>query len=182
MTKVCFETEAKAQFRENPKDVTLESRDVVALDRTTRTRVQTINVEDSKTQQQFAAQCDVNNIIAKYKKTGELPLARKQGVFADVASITDYHDSLNRVLDANAAFMRLPADLRTRFGNDPQQLLSFLQDPKNYDEGVKLGLYEPQPEPTETTKLNQSITKLTDTLTDQKKAPEATKTKKQTSE
>lgn len=148
MTKVCFETESKAEFTADPKEITEEKHKREAQNRTVRKRVQTINLEDSKTQQQFAAAHDVNNIISKYKKTGELPLARKQGVFADVSTITDYHDSLNRVINANAAFMRLPADLRTRFGNDPAQLLAFLQDPNNNDEGVKLGIYDaPKPDP-----------------------------------
>lgn len=106
-------------------------------------RIRTINNEPTLTQQQFKEQVDVNNIIAKYKKTGEIThLARKQGVFTDVSEITDYHDSLQKVMDAQSAFQKLPSHLRNRFENDPQNLLTFLQDPKNYDEGVKLGIFE----------------------------------------
>lgn len=110
-----------------------------------RVRVQTINDLDTRTQQQFKEQCDINNIISKYKKTGMIThLAQKQGVFADVSKIKDYHQSLQKVLDANAAFNLLSAEVRARFQNDPAQLLQFLQDPKNYDEGVKLGLLTPK--------------------------------------
>lgn len=99
----------------------------------------------SKTQQQFKDQCDVNKIVAKYKTTGQwLHLTGKRGVFADVSQIGDYHESLNKIQSANAAFAALPAELRLRFNNDPGKLLEFIQDPKNYDEGVKLGIFEPK--------------------------------------
>lgn len=111
-----------------------------------RVRVSTVNNEESRTQQQFKDQCDVNLIVAKYKKTGEwLHLTRKQGIYADVSEITDYHEATQKVLNAQTAFAALPSHLRNRFQNDPAQLLAFLQDPKNYDEGVSLGLFEPKP-------------------------------------
>lgn len=111
-----------------------------------RVRVATVNAEPSKTQQQFRDQCDVNLIIAKYKKTGEIThLARQRGIYADVSSITDYRDSLQKVLDAQSAFGTLPSHLRVRFANDPQRLLEFLQDPNNYEEGIQLGLLTPKP-------------------------------------
>lgn len=112
-----------------------------------RVRVATINNEPSRTQQQFKDDCDVNKIIAKYRTTGEFNhLTRKNGIYADVSNITDYQDSLNKVLSAQAAFAALPSNIRTKFGNDPSQLLNFLQDPNNYDEGVELGLFEKKPE------------------------------------
>jgi len=112
-------------------------------------RVASVNEEPSKTQQQFKDECDVNNIVKKYETTGEwLHLTRRQGVYADVSEIKDYHQSLDKVQRANDAFMALPAEMRLRFQNDPGRLLEFLADPKNHSEGVKLGLYE-KPAPSE---------------------------------
>lgn len=108
-----------------------------------RVRVRTINNEKTMTQQQFKEQCDVNHIVAKYKKTGELThVARTNGVYADLSKITDYHTMVNQIQEAQNAFMTLPASVRLRFQNDPGALLAFMQDPKNYEEGVKLGLFE----------------------------------------
>lgn len=107
-------------------------------------RVQSINDEPSLTQQHHKDSTDVNLIIAKYKQTGIMPEMRKKGVYADVSEITDYHQMVEKVMAADAAFMTLPASVRERFSNDPAQLLNFLQDPRNYDEGVKMGLYEPK--------------------------------------
>lgn len=105
-------------------------------------RIQTMNSEPSMTQQQFADDCDVNNILRKH---GHDPVAfqaltRPGGVYADFSNITDYQAMLDTVMNAQDAFASLPAHLRSRFGNDPNQLLSFIQNPSNYDEGVSLGL------------------------------------------
>lgn len=114
----------------------------IIIEENGRKRVQTINTEPSRTDQSWKDMCDVNLIVAKYKKTGEwFHLARKQGVYADVSEISDYNVSLQKVLNAQNAFNALPSELRNRFGNDPAKLLEFIQDPKNYDEGVKLGLF-----------------------------------------
>jgi hypothetical protein len=40
---------------------------------------------------------------------------------------------------ANDAFMTLPAELRYKFNNDPQNFISYLQDPKNDEEAIKYG-------------------------------------------
>lgn len=52
-----------------------------------RERVQ-IRIEgESKTHQAHKDSCDVNNIIARYERTGELPPNRKRGVYADVTAL-----------------------------------------------------------------------------------------------
>lgn len=123
------------------KEVTVEKRR--DSDGKERVRVRTVSVLPSRTQQQFAEQVDVNNIVSKYKKTGEwLHLTRKQGVYADVSNITDYKESVDKVHMAHAAFAALPSALRNRFQNDPAQLLAFLQDPSNRDEAISLGLID----------------------------------------
>lgn len=103
----------------------------------------TVNDEPSMTQQQFKDDCDINNIMRKYANTGEFThLSKRPGVFADMTSVTDYQDMLHKVHAAQAAFSELPAATRVRFENDPANLIAFLQDDKNYDEAVKLGLCE----------------------------------------
>lgn len=110
--------------------------------------VKTVNNEPTKTQQQFKDECDINNIIARYEKTGELShLSGRKGAFTDLSDVTDYQGMLHTVIQAEEAFMTLPAVVRTRFRNDPGQLLSFLQDPKNKDEAIKLGLIDTPVDP-----------------------------------
>lgn len=115
-----------------------------------RTRVRTINSQPSKTQQQFKEECDINNIIKKFSDTGEfLHLTKKQGVYADFSNIGDFHQMHQTVLEAQYAFDTLPAEMRLRFQNNPGNLIDFLQNPNNYDEGVKLGLLNPKPTTTQ---------------------------------
>lgn len=107
-------------------------------------KVQTIydeKLKPSKTQQQFKNECDVNKIIARFNKTGELThLKKSKGVFTDLTYVTDYQTALDKVMKANQAFSELNSQTRNRFGNDPQNLVNFLQDPKNKAEAIELGL------------------------------------------
>lgn len=105
-----------------------------------RTRVITLNNEPTKTQQQFKDQCDVNNIMKKYKLTGEWPNPKKQGIYLDSTNLPDYQSALNTVIAANDSFSTLPSDVRKRFSNDPAEMIKFLADPKNNEEAIKLGL------------------------------------------
>jgi len=118
-------------------------------------KVQTINKESSRTQQQFKAQVDINNIMKKYAKTGDMSIFIKQGkgTYGDFSNVPDYQTALDKVLQIQDSFSNLPPLVRQKFANDPAQLLEFINDNRNYDEAVKLGLLEkpavaPAPAPT----------------------------------
>jgi len=110
-------------------------------------RVSTVNTEPSKTDQQWKKSCDVNEIVTRYKKTGQLNHVRaNQGTYADVSQIPDLLTSLLQVKKAEEAFLTVPAELRKKLDNDPVQFIEYLQDPKNDDEARKFGLKPPLPE------------------------------------
>lgn len=113
------------------------------------TRVQTLIPENYKpdfpTEQQHKDKVDVNNIVKKYQAGGPWPVSGKQGVYADLTSITDYQDMLESVRFAQNAFESLPAQIRDRFQNDPENMLAFLQNPANKEEAIKLGLVQSEP-------------------------------------
>ena len=106
-------------------------------------RVQYVDDKPSMTQQSFKDQCDIKKIIAKRQSLG-IPLQIENdpfgGVVQDFSGSIDYRENLHKVMRAEQAFMALPAKLRQRFDNDPANLISFLEDDKNYDEAQKLGL------------------------------------------
>lgn len=103
--------------------------------------------EDSKTQQNFQDECDINKIIERFTKTGTLPQIVSGFEFADVSDVPSYQEALNYLNEAQAQFMELPAKIRKEFDNDPGQLLSFLENPNNYERAIELGLVERQHEP-----------------------------------
>lgn len=102
------------------------------------------------TQQQFRDEVDINTIVRNFGITGEMPENLKMPVSGDFTGISDYHQALNLVLQAEDGFMTLPGDMRARFQNDPGQLLAFLENPANKDEAIKLGLVNKPAEPIRT--------------------------------
>jgi phage internal scaffolding protein len=98
--------------------------------------------EPSLTQQHFKDETDINNILRQFNVTGMLPEAPLSPRYGDFTGIVDYHTALNAVIAAEDGFMALPADLRARFENDPENLINFLNDESNKDEAVKLGLID----------------------------------------
>lgn len=95
---------------------------------------------ESLTQQAHADDCDINTIVRRFGLTGELPQSLNMPAYGDFTGVVDYHSALELVRHAESEFMQLPAELRVRFAHDPAQLMRFLDDERNRDEAVKLGL------------------------------------------
>lgn len=117
---------------------------------------QPVGDEPSLTQQQFAAEADINNIIARYERTGILvdPLIDRRGqpMYGDFSNIDSYFEAQVKVARAKELFEALPAKIRDRFGHDPGKLIEFVEDGKNRDEAIELGLIE-RPEVNEKVKI-----------------------------
>lgn len=112
-------------------------------------RVVSVPHGPTRTQRQYKDQCNVNNIIAKFKKTGSVTHVRnaQEGVYADLADLPDLMEAQKIVIAATSAFENVPAHIRKRFSNDPNEFINFLQDPANSEEAIKLGLVAKKPEP-----------------------------------
>lgn len=101
--------------------------------------------EDPSLAQQHAKdECDINTIVRRFGLTGELPSGVRAPQYGDFTETTDYHTALSAVRAADAAFMQLPADVRTRFNNDPGALVDFVSNDANRAEAEKLGLVLPR--------------------------------------
>jgi len=93
----------------------------------------------SMTKKEFAADCDINRLVNKYLVTGQNP-PQTTGVFNDVSELGDYKESLEFVMKAQEDFTKLNSNVRNEFNNNPQELIEFLEDNKNFPKAVKLGL------------------------------------------
>lgn len=98
-----------------------------------------------KTKQSELGQADINLIVAKYDKTGIIPVSKRQAFYADVSTIGDYRSVMERVQEAAEFFMQQPADLRAEFENDPAQFLDFVSS-ASPDELREKGLLEAEGE------------------------------------
>lgn len=99
-------------------------------------------LDDSRTKQSFKDECDINNIVSRYKKTGVLPDSARAGMgrYGDFSAVPSYHEMHQRVLAANEVFALLPAKIRRELGNDPGALIRLSETPDGVKRLVELGL------------------------------------------
>lgn len=111
--------------------------------------VMTINDEKTMTQQQFKDEVDVNNLMEKYITTGNAQIFQRsgKGVYGDFSEVKDFQSSLHSIMEAEQAFMQLPARTRAKFDNDPHKMFEFLNNKSNEAEALELGLIEKKSEP-----------------------------------
>lgn len=117
--------------------------------------------QKSLTKQSEKDECNINKIMAKYEKTGLVNhVMSQEAVYGDFSQVTDYQDALNKINAAQALFDALPAQIRSKFENDPTLFLEFAQNPENADQLIEMGLAVPKtpdtapetpPNPSETT-------------------------------
>lgn len=86
---------------------------------------------------------DINTIVKRFGLTGQLPSNVRVPSFQDFQEPLDFHQAMNLVVEAQEAFMTMPADIRSRFRNDPGTFMDFVLDPANREESEKLGLAIP---------------------------------------
>lgn len=103
-------------------------------------------LDESKAQQNFKDECDINTIVRRFGLTGQLPENVRTPRYEDYSEVFDFQSAMNSVRAAGEGFMELPAHIRAKFANDPQQFLEFCADDKNYDQAVELGLVKRRPE------------------------------------
>ena len=114
-------------------------------------RVQIKFAKKGRTKQWHKKECDINQIMQKYQKTGVIDHLNTHKEQYGFATSTDLKESLQMIQTANDMFADLPSKARTKFDNDPGQFLDFVQDPNNESELHNLGLSDiPYINPNET--------------------------------
>lgn len=96
--------------------------------------------EPTLAQQQYKEESDINFIADRYGLTGEMPQVLQLPSYGNFEGVFDFQSAQNAVIQARNQFMTLPAKTRTRFQNDPQKLIEFLDNDENYEEAVFMGL------------------------------------------
>lgn len=121
-----------------------------------------------RTKQSFSGEADVNNIMAKYMKTGTLEWVRSATPsYEDYSNVTDYFEAALVVKQAEASFLELPARLREAFHHNPGEMLEFLET--GNDAQAKLDEIDQDPRPKNEEDLPE-ISKTVPTRAEQRKA------------
>ncbi|AXH75311.1 MAG: internal scaffolding protein [Microviridae sp.] len=104
------------------------------------------------TKQSFKDECDINLLMARYMRTGELPnINERAPEYLDTTTGYDFQAAMQLVAEANSLFQDLPSRIRNRFQNDPAAFLDFCSDENNRPELAAMGLLKdisPSPIPT----------------------------------
>ncbi len=104
-------------------------------------RIQTINDLPSKTDTQFKDDVDVNYIIDRFSKTGQLTHTNHQNMtYQDLSELEDLPTTLNLINKTKEQFHKLPAEKRKLFDNNPNTYVEFLSNPSNAETLQKIGL------------------------------------------
>lgn len=124
-------------------------------------RVPLACLDESRTKQSFGDETNINNIMARFIKTGLVDFVNEhESHYGDVTG-WQFHDAMNIVARSQEMFEALPAELRARFNNDPATFLDFVDDPENDAEAVSLGIRNP-PKEVATTPLPPSVASISD--------------------
>ena len=98
----------------------------------------------SRTRQEFKAECDINTIMRQYSQTGVLShVNRAEPRFMDFSNVPDLATSLSFLMQADEAFMSLPAVVRREFDNDARKFVEFAENSENLDQLRSWGLAKP---------------------------------------
>lgn len=102
----------------------------------------------SMTRQEFLDECDVNVIMERYERTLVLPVpvGDVQPRYFDAVGVPDLQEAMQIMMDANEAFMSLPAKVRREFDNDAIKFVEFAGKAENIERMREWGL-APYPEP-----------------------------------
>ena len=104
--------------------------------------------DDSRAIQSAEEESNINTIVRRFGISGKLPDQVAMPKSGDFSGAPDFHTAMNLVRQAQEEFVRVPADVRARFSNDPQAFMNFFEDPANRDEAKHLGLLrDPVPDP-----------------------------------
>jgi len=116
---------------------------------------QTAVGKESLTKQAFQDDCDINKIMKRHRITGLIEhLNPRTPMYGDYSGVTDFHEALELVSDAQEQFDALPSEVRSLVRNDPEVLLRALTDEKETAALAAAGLpmaegYIPYEEPEE---------------------------------
>lgn len=97
-------------------------------------------MDESLAIQSAAEEADINTIVKRFGLTGQLPEQVAMPKSGDFTGLPDFHTAMNMVRRAQEEFLLIPADIRARFHNDPQEFMAFVENADNREEAKRLGL------------------------------------------
>lgn len=99
---------------------------------------------ESMTQQHFADESEINNIIRSHDRNGIIEhVHRGNAIYGDFSEITDLSDALIQIQEAQKEFLNIPSEIREKFKNDAGEFFKYASNPDNEDGMREMGLLNP---------------------------------------
>lgn len=117
----------------------------------------TVSCGGAPAKQSFKDECDINNIMKRYTRTGQVPVGVRVGSYGDFCGPADLLEARELIERADAQFQALPSAVRERFKNSPGLFLEFVQNKGNAKEARELGLLVEEVDPDADVKRLQKI-------------------------
>ncbi len=100
---------------------------------------------ESMTQQHFADESEINNIIRSHDRNGIIEhVHRGNAIYGDFSEITDLSDALIQIQEAQKEFLNIPSEIREKFKNDAGEFFKYASNPDNEDGMREMGLFNPK--------------------------------------
>jgi phage internal scaffolding protein len=102
-------------------------------------------LDESLAVQASRDECDINTIVARFGLTGSLPTNVAAPTYGDFTGVSDYQSALAVISAADDSFYSMPAEIRSRFNNNPAKFVDFCSDVSNLEEMKSMGLVVKSP-------------------------------------
>lgn len=112
-----------------------------------RKRVDTELKGGSKVQNHFRDTQNINCIMKRYRRGMPLEVEKRPMHYGDFASAASFQEAMNRVVSAQEQFSELPGEVKKYFNQNPAELINFINDPKNKEKAIELGLIDKEIDP-----------------------------------
>lgn len=107
-------------------------------------RVSITFTQPSRTKQSFREETNINSIMARYEKSGQMPqLNQNIASYGDFSHSDSYQESVTKIRDAHELFESMPSQVRAHFENSPEIFLEYASNIDNIDTLRQMGLAEP---------------------------------------
>lgn len=111
-----------------------------------RRRVQIeFDAESNRTHGEFRQECNINNIMKKYQRSGFVDHVAKHGPRYGEFPAMDFREALEFLQESQEMFDELPSEVRREFDNDPAAFLEYVQDPANMERLGEWGFLDEPP-------------------------------------
>jgi len=104
----------------------------------TRERLSIHTTEETLTKQSFKDSCDINNILARYQKTGVIDHYNKHGADYKECSPITFTEAQIAIANAKTMFNELPSKARKHFNNSPAEFLEFTDKLTDDDDNASI--------------------------------------------